>query len=68
MTNATTIPLQKIRLRCNGFWPLLKPAKYATVIGKSDNAHGPRPVKRPLAKTIRIVSGPGSFNPLLISS
>ena len=45
----------------------LNPAKYATVIGKSDNEHGPKLVKRPPVKTIRIVNGVGLLSPLVIS-
>ena len=44
-----------------------KPAKYATVIGKSDNEHGPKLVKSPPMKTSRSVSGVGLFSPLLIN-
>ena len=46
----------------------LNPAKYATVIGKSDNEHGPKLVKSPPRKTISIVRGVGLISPLLISS
>ena len=52
---------------CKGFWLFLNPAKYATVIGNSDNEQGPKLVKRPPAKTIRIVKGFGLFNPLFIN-
>ena len=45
----------------------LKPAKYATVIGKSDNEQGPKLVKRPPMKTIRSDRGVGLFSPLLIN-
>ena len=44
----------------------LNPAKYATVIGKSDNEQGPKLVKSPPVKTIRIVRGVGLLRPLLI--
>ena len=44
----------------------LNPAKYATVIGKSDNEQGPKLVKSPPVKTISSVKGVGSFRPLLI--
>ena len=45
----------------------LNPAKYATVIGKSDNEQGPKLVKSPPVKIIRIVRGVGLFRPLLIN-
>ena len=45
----------------------MKPAKYATVIGKSDNEHGPKLVKSPPVKTISSVSGVGLFRPLVIN-
>ena len=45
----------------------LNPAKYATVIGKSDNEHGPKLVKSPPMKTRRSVKGVGLFRPLLIN-
>ena len=63
-----TIPLQKLKLLCSGFWLSSNPAKYATVIGSSDNEQGPRLVKRPPRKTIRIENGFGLFSPLLINS
>ena len=66
MTNEITIPLQKLIVFCNGFCVVLNPAKYATVIGKSDNEHGPKLVKSPPAKTISSVRGVGLFSPLLI--
>ena len=46
----------------------LNPAKYATVIGKSDNEQGPKLVKRPPVKTIRSDRGLGLFSPVLINS
>ena len=51
---------------CNGFCLFLNPAKYATVIGKSDKEHGPKLVKSPPVKTIISVKGVGLFRPLLI--
>ncbi len=45
----------------------LNPAKYATVMGKSDNEQGPKLVNSPPKKTIRSVSGLGLFSPLLIN-
>ena len=39
------------------------PAKYATVIGKSDNEHGPKLVKSPPIKTISNVMGVGFVRP-----
>ena len=45
----------------------LNPAKYATVIGKSDNEQGPKLVNSPPKKTIRSVIGLGLFRPLLIN-
>ena len=62
-----TIPLQKLIVFCRGFWLFLNPAKYATVIGNSDNEHGPKLVKSPPVKTIRIVNGFGLLSPLLIN-
>ena len=52
---------------CKGFWLFLNPAKYAIVIGNSDNEQGPKLVKRPPVKTIRIVRGVGLLRPLLIN-
>ena len=46
----------------------LNPARYATVIGKSEREQGPRLVKRPPKKTIRSDIGLGSLRPLLINS
>ena len=46
----------------------LNPAKYATVMGKSDNEQGPKLVKSPPIKTIRSDRGFGLLSPLLISS
>ena len=46
----------------------LNPARYATVIGKSDNEQGPKLVKSPPVKTIRIVRGVGLLRLLLINS
>ena len=46
----------------------LKPAKYATVIGNSDNEQGPKLVKNPPMKTIKSDKGVGLFSPLLINS
>ena len=46
----------------------LNPAKYATVIGKSDKEQGPKLVKSPPIKTIRIVRGVGLLSPLLINT
>ena len=62
-----TIPLQKLMVFLKGLCLFSNPAKYATVIGKSDNEQGPKLVKRPPMKTIKIVSGVGLFRPLLIS-
>ena len=45
----------------------LNPAKYATVIGKSDNEQGPKLVRSPPVKTIRIVRGVGLLSPLLMN-
>ncbi len=59
------MPLQKLIVLCKGFWLFLNPAKYATVIGNSDNEQGPRLVKRPPMKTMKIERGLGSFSPLL---
>ena len=67
MTRERTIPLQKLIVLCKGFCLFLNPAKYATVIGKSDNEHGPKLVNSPAVNTIRIVSGVGLFSPLLIN-
>ena len=50
-----------------GFWLFLNPAKYAIVIGKSDNEQGPKLVRRPPMKTIKSVMGVGLFSPLLIN-
>ena len=61
------MPLQKLIVLCKGGWSFLNPAKYATVIGKSDNEQGPKLVKRPPMKTIRSVRGVGLFSPLLIN-
>ena len=61
-----TIPLQKLIVFCRGFWLFLNPAKYAIVMGKSDNEQGPKLVKRPPVKTIKSVRGVGLFRPLLI--
>ena len=61
------MPLQKLIVFCKGFCLFLNPAKYATVIGKSDKEQGPKLVKRPPVKTIKIVKGLGLFNPLLIN-
>ena len=66
MTSDITIPPQKLIVLCIGFWLVLNPAKYATVIGKSDNEHGPKLVKSPPVKTISSVKGVGLFSPLLI--
>tara|TARA_Y100001968_G_scaffold163892_1_gene149948 strand:- start:309 stop:614 length:306 start_codon:yes stop_codon:yes gene_type:complete len=62
-----TIPLQKLIVFCKGFWWFLNPAKYAIVMGKSDNEQGPKLVKRPPVKTISIVKGVGLLRPLLTS-
>ena len=67
MTSDMTMPLQKLIVFCRGVWLFLNPAKYATVIGKSDNEHGPKLVKSPPVKTIRIVNGVGLLSPLLIN-
>ena len=67
MTRERTIPLQKLIVLCKGFCLFLNPAKYATVIGKSDNEQGPKLVISPPMKTIRIVIGLGLFSPLLIN-
>ncbi len=45
----------------------LNPARYATVIGKSDNEHGPKLVRSPPTKTINIVKGVGLLRPLFIN-
>lgn len=66
ITSDITIPPQKLIVFCKGFCLFLNPAKYATVIGKSDNEQGPKLVKSPPAKTINIAKGVGSFKPLLI--
>ncbi len=68
ITKEKTIPLEKIKLLTNGFCSVLKPARYAIVMGRRDREHGPKLVKRPLRKVIAIVRNPGSFNPLLINS
>ena len=52
---------------CKGLCLVSNPAKYAIVIGKSDNEHGPKLVKSPPVKTIRIVRGVGLLSPLLIN-
>ena len=44
----------------------LKPAKYATVIGRSDKEQGPRLVNSPLVNTIIRVHILGVSRPLLI--
>ena len=44
----------------------LNPARYAIVIGNSDNEHGPRLVKSPPVKTIRSDRGFGLLSALLI--
>ena len=44
---------------------MLNPAKYATVIGKSDNEQGPKLVKRPPVKTMRSERGLGLLRPWL---
>ena len=62
-----TIPLQKLIVLCKGVWLFLNPAKYATVIGKSDNEQGPKLVNSPPVKTIKIVRGFGLLSPLLIN-
>ena len=67
MTREITMPLQKLIVFCNGFCLFLNPAKYATVIGKSDSEHGPKLVKSPPVKTISNDRGVGLFNPLLIN-
>ncbi len=67
MTSDITIPLQKLIVLCKGFCLFLNPAKYATVIGKSDNEQGPKLVRSPPMKTIRIFIGLGLFSPLLIN-
>ena len=61
------MPLQKLKVFCSGFCFVLNPAKYATVIGKSDKEHGPKLVKSPPVKTISIVMGVGLLSPLLIN-
>ena len=66
MTNEKTMPLQKLIVFCSGFCLFSNPARYATVIGKRDNEHGPKLVKSPPVKTIRSVKGVGLFSPLLI--
>ena len=66
MTKEITMPLQKLIVFCKGFCLVLNPARYATVIGKRDNEHGPKLVKSPPVKTIRSVKGVGLFSPLLI--
>ena len=45
----------------------LNPAKYATVMGKSDNEQGPKLVMRPPVKITRRDKGFGLFRPLLIN-
>ena len=62
-----TIPLQKLKVFWSGFCLFLNPAKYATVIGKSDNEHGPKLVNSPAVKTIRVVNGVGLLSPLSIN-
>ena len=54
-TRERTIPLQKLKLRKNGLWPFLNPARNATVIGSSEREHGPRLVNSPPPKTINSV-------------
>ena len=63
ITNDITIPLQKLIVLCKGFWSFSNPAKYATVIGKSDKEQGPKLVKRPPVKIIRSVRGLGLLSP-----
>ena len=53
---------------CKGLCFVSNPAKYAIVIGNSDNEQGPKLVKRPPVKTIRSVRGLGLFSPVLINS
>ena len=53
------MPLQKLIVFCKGLCFVSNPAKYAIVIGNSDNEQGPKLVKRPPVKTIRSVSGFG---------
>ena len=67
MTSDITIPLQKLIVLCKGFCLFLNPARYATVIGKSDNEQGPKLVKSPPVKTIRTVRGLGLLSPVLIN-
>ena len=62
-----TIPLQKLILLLNGFWLSVNPAKYATVIGKSESEQGPKLVKKPPRKTMNIESALGVLRPLLIN-
>ena len=62
-----TMPLQKLKVFCSGFCLVLNPAKYATVIGKSDKEHGPKLVKSPPVKIISIFRGVGLLSPLLIN-
>ena len=57
------MPLQNAKLRIKGLCLSLKPAKYATVIGRSDNEHGPRLVNNPQVKTIAKVRGLGLVSP-----
>ena len=64
ITSDITMPLQKLIVLSRGVWSFLNPAKYATVIGKSDNEQGPKLVKRPPVKTIKIDKGFGLFSPL----
>ena len=66
MTKEITIPLQKLIVFCRGFCLFLNPAKYATVIGKSDNEQGPKLVRKPPVNTISIERGFGLFSALLI--
>ena len=45
----------------------LNPAKYATVIGKSDNEQGPKLVNSPPMKTMKRDIGLGLLSPLFIN-
>ena len=67
MTSDKTIPPQKLIVLLKGFWLFLNPAKYAIVMGKSDNEQGPKLVRRPPMKISRRVKGEGLARALLIN-
>ncbi len=67
ITRDMTMPPQKLMVLLKGVWSFLKPAKYATVMGKRDKEQGPKLVRSPPVKIISIETGLGLFRPLLIS-